>query len=314
LLDPRCSPRPPWPGPAVPCAHCACTRRRTRSEPTPTAAPAPAPARPARAARRPLRWLPSGFDLQVQPRTRCGRCEFRLPGTRSEVNRAMVAISSRPAAFGGNINVLRAGATADAFRGDGIRHLGVGPGLTRLRAVRLEGPARPLPRMATDAGRLRLVTPEQACRCFTATRLRRRPHRRGFQGRVSNSSPIGRARRCWKSAMRTGALQGAPSRRCLRRRGARRRGYRGARRRAEAPPLPREHARRRWPNRAQRARGRAGQTPPAEPGHRSWDRLLRTGGCCSACCRGSRRCAFLRSRRAPAAPQRSRGALRPSRG
>jgi len=86
------------------------------------------------------------------------------PGTRADVNRAMVAIyQSNPQAFGGNINVLRAGSELRMPSSGDVAAISTSAAAAEVaRQYKLwqEG-ATAAPAAAADGGRLRLVTPEQ---------------------------------------------------------------------------------------------------------------------------------------------------------
>jgi pilus assembly protein FimV len=85
-------------------------------------------------------------------------------GTRADVNRAMVAIyQSNPEAFGGNINVLRAGSELrmpSSSEVSAISASSAADEVARQYQLWREG-ATAAPTAAPDGGRLRLVTPEQ---------------------------------------------------------------------------------------------------------------------------------------------------------
>jgi len=127
-------------------------------------APAPSEARPSRAVAAPLA-VEAGSTYRVRPNDTLWKIASAAnPGSRSEVNRAMVAIyQANPQAFGGNINVLRAGSelaiptssdmaaiSASAATAEVARQYQ----MWRDGSAAAAGPA-------ADAGRLRLVTPEQ---------------------------------------------------------------------------------------------------------------------------------------------------------
>jgi pilus assembly protein FimV len=159
----------PEPAVAVPRTAPAPRTAQPRTAPAPTSAPAPTPAAApgeARAAR-PTAAVAAepGSTYQVRPRdTLWEIASSAYPGTRSEVNRAMVAIyQSNPAAFGGNINVLRAGSELrmpSAGDVSAISASAAADEVARQYQAWKAGTAA-APASATDAGRLRLVTPEQ---------------------------------------------------------------------------------------------------------------------------------------------------------
>jgi pilus assembly protein FimV len=85
-------------------------------------------------------------------------------GTRADVNRAMVAIyQANPEAFGGNINVLRAGSDLRMPSSSDVAAISASAAadeVARQYQIWREG-ATAAPTAAPDGGRLRLVTPEQ---------------------------------------------------------------------------------------------------------------------------------------------------------
>ena len=129
--------------------------------PTPAAAPVePAPRRPVAAVA-----AEPGATYRVQPRdTLWEIASAAYPGARSDVNRAMVAIyQANPQAFGGNVNVLRAGSELRMPSSGDVSAISASAAAAEVaRQYRLwkEGYAA-APTEATDGGRLRLVTPEQ---------------------------------------------------------------------------------------------------------------------------------------------------------
>jgi pilus assembly protein FimV len=106
-----------------------------------------------------------GGTYRVRPNDTLWRiASAASPGPKSEVNRMMVAIyQANPAAFGGNINVLRAGSelqiptTAEA---SAISAAAAADEVARQYRLWTEGAAAG-PSTAESGGRLRLVTPEQ---------------------------------------------------------------------------------------------------------------------------------------------------------
>ncbi|HET7202901.1 MAG TPA: FimV/HubP family polar landmark protein [Steroidobacteraceae bacterium] len=126
---------------------------------TPAAAPAPeataAPAAPSTIA--------PGESYQVRPNDTLWKIASRVnPGTRSDVNRAMVSIyQSNPQAFDDNINVLRSGSTLripDSSEIQAISAAAASAEVARQYEAWRSGAAAAA---GGDAGRLRLVTPEQ---------------------------------------------------------------------------------------------------------------------------------------------------------
>ncbi len=87
------------------------------------------------------------------------------PGSRSNVNRAMVSIfQNNPEAFDGNINVLRSGSTLripDASQISAVSASEASAEVARQYDAWRSGMAASATAAGTDAGRLRLVTPEQ---------------------------------------------------------------------------------------------------------------------------------------------------------
>jgi pilus assembly protein FimV len=132
---------------------------------TPTyAAPVPSEPRPSRAVAAPLPVEP-GSTYRVRPNDTLWKIASAAnPGPRSEVNRAMVAIyQANPQAFGGNINVLRAGSELAIPTSSDVAAISASAAAAEVArqyqmwrdgSVAAAGPA-------ADGGRLRLVTPEQ---------------------------------------------------------------------------------------------------------------------------------------------------------
>jgi len=134
-----------------------------RAEPAQATAPAPSVPAP----RRPVAAVAAepGSSYRVQPRdTLWEIASAAYPGARSDVNRAMVAIyQSNPQAFGGNINVLRAGSELRMPSSGDVSAISASAAADEVaRQYKLwkEGSAG-APSEAADGGRLRLVTPEQ---------------------------------------------------------------------------------------------------------------------------------------------------------
>jgi pilus assembly protein FimV len=135
----------------------------TRVEPAPPPAMAPSEPAPRRAAAAVA--AEPGSTYTVQPRdTLWEIASAAYPGTRADVNRAMVAIyQSNPQAFGGNINVLRAGSDLRMPSSGDVAAISASAAADEVaRQYKLwrEG-ATAAPAAAADGGRLRLVTPEQ---------------------------------------------------------------------------------------------------------------------------------------------------------
>ena len=135
--------------------------------PSPSPAPSPALAASEPAPRRPVAAVAAepGSTYRVRPRDTLWQiASAAYPGSRSDVNRAMVAIfESNPQAFGGNINLLRAGSELRMpSSGDvsAISESAAAEEVARQYKLWTEGLVAATAD-ATDGGRLRLVTPEQ---------------------------------------------------------------------------------------------------------------------------------------------------------
>ena len=150
---------------ATPRSTAAAAAPATLAPATPTAAaPPPSEPRPSRAVAAPLAVEP-GSTYRVRPNDTLWKIASAAnPGPRSEVNRAMVAIyQANPQAFGGNINVLRAGsdlAIPSSSDMGAISASAAAAEVARQYQVWREGSAAAAG-PAADGGRLRLVTPEQ---------------------------------------------------------------------------------------------------------------------------------------------------------
>ena len=128
------------------------------------AAPAASEPRPSRAVAAPLSVEP-GSTYRVRPNDTLWKIASAVnPGQRSEVNRAMVAIyQANPQAFGGNINVLRAGSELAIPTSSDVAAISTAAAaaeVARQYQMWREGSAAGAG-PAADGGRLRLVTPEQ---------------------------------------------------------------------------------------------------------------------------------------------------------
>jgi pilus assembly protein FimV len=131
----------------------------------PTAAPvqsAAAAAAPAAATAS----IAAGDSYRVRPNDTLYRIASRVnPGSRSNVNRAMVAIyQNNPQAFERNINVLRSGSTLripDAGQIEAISAAAASAEVRRQYEEWRSGTGASTATAAAEAGRLRLVTPEQ---------------------------------------------------------------------------------------------------------------------------------------------------------
>jgi pilus assembly protein FimV len=129
-----------------------------------SSAPAPSEPRPSRAVAPPLS-VEAGSTYRVRPNDTLWKIASAAnPGPRSEVNRAMVAIyRANPQAFGGNINVLRAGSELVIPTSSDVAAISASAAtaeVARQYQMWRDGSAATAG-PAADAGRLRLVTPEQ---------------------------------------------------------------------------------------------------------------------------------------------------------
>jgi len=154
---------------ATPVAAPRATTPPPAPRPTPLEAPAPeaAPAPSAPRASRPTAAVAAepGSTYRVrQNDTLWNIASAAYPGGRADVNRAMVAIyQANPAAFGGNINVLRAGSNLRMPSSGDVSAISASAAAEEVaRQYRLWQQGVPdTAGPATDVGRLRLVTPEQ---------------------------------------------------------------------------------------------------------------------------------------------------------
>jgi pilus assembly protein FimV len=146
------------------------TPRATAPPPPPASRPSPvsAAAPSAPRASRPVAVAASiepGSTYRVQRNDTLWRIASAAnPGTRSDVNRAMVAIyQANPAAFGGNINVLRAGSELTIPATSDLTAISASAAADEVaRQYRMWRDGSTAAAAATpDGGRLRLVTPEQ---------------------------------------------------------------------------------------------------------------------------------------------------------
>ncbi|HWJ05311.1 MAG TPA: FimV/HubP family polar landmark protein [Steroidobacteraceae bacterium] len=128
--------------------------------PTPAAAPAtPRAAAPAESAPT----LQPGDTYRVRPNDTLYRIASQVnPGTRGDVNRAMVSIyQNNPDAFDGNINLLRSGSTLRLPDASQIQAISASAAAAEVKQQYDAWRSGAAPAAGTDAGRLRLVTPEQ---------------------------------------------------------------------------------------------------------------------------------------------------------
>ena len=168
LLDPPVFSPVPAASEAPVAAPRATTAPAVSARPAPAApvasAPAPSEPRPSRAVAAPLS-VEAGSTYRVRPNDTLWKIASAAnPGPRSEVNRAMVAIyQANPQAFGGNINVLRAGSELAIPTGGDMAAISASAAtaeVARQYQMWRDGSAAAAG-PAADAGRLRLVTPEQ---------------------------------------------------------------------------------------------------------------------------------------------------------
>jgi len=166
LLDPPVfAPSSAVSEPAVAAPIAAAAPRPTPPRAEPAAAPAPAPSEPRPSRPSAAVSVEPGSSYRVRPNdTLWGIASAAYPGGRADVNRAMVAIyEANPSAFGGNINVLRAGSELRMPSSGDVTAISASAAAEEVaRQYRLwrEG-ATAAPEAAADGGRLRLVTPEQ---------------------------------------------------------------------------------------------------------------------------------------------------------
>ena len=159
---------PPVYAPGAPAveAPVATPRVQPSARPTPPPAPTQAPREATQSSSAPVSRasIAPGSTYRVRPNDTLWRiAEEAHPGSRSDVNRAMVAIyQSNPQAFDGNINLLKAGSTLsipDASAVSAIPASAAAAEVARQYQSWREGSAGGGGEPA--AGRLRLVTPEQ---------------------------------------------------------------------------------------------------------------------------------------------------------
>lgn len=150
-----------------------------RAESAPSQEPAQAPARSQAAPPRPTATVAAepGSTYTVRPNDTLWQiASAAYPGARTDVNRAMVAIyQANPNAFGGNINVLRAGSDLRMPSGGDVAAISASAAADEVArqykawqaGTTTAGSGEP------DGGRLRLVTPEQGSAApSTATQAR----------------------------------------------------------------------------------------------------------------------------------------------
>jgi pilus assembly protein FimV len=139
----------------------------TEEAPAPSSAPVAAPAAATSApSAPPTPSVEPGSAYRVRPNDTLYKIASRVnPGTRSDVNRAMVSIfQNNPQAFDGNINVLRSGSTLripDSGQIQGISAAAASAEVARQYQAWRSGSASATTAGTSDTGRLRLVTPEQ---------------------------------------------------------------------------------------------------------------------------------------------------------
>jgi len=176
LLDPPVfAPAPVAAEPAVATPRAATAPRTAQPRTEPASAPAPASAPSEPRAARPTTSVAAepGATYRVRPNdTLWEIASAAYPGARSDVNRAMVAIyQSNPAAFGGNINVLRAGSELRMPASGDVSAISASAAADEVarQYQAWKAGAAAVPESATDAGRLRLVTPEQGSAAASTT-------------------------------------------------------------------------------------------------------------------------------------------------
>jgi pilus assembly protein FimV len=163
------------PGPATAEAPVETPRSAASASPAATesyaapAVPAPVASRP-RSTYTPRATIEPGSTYQVQPNDTLWRIASSAhPGSRSDVNRTMLAIyESNTTAFDGNINVLRAGATLRIPEDSDVAAISASAAaaeVSRQYRAWQEGSGAG----TSDAGHLRLVTPEQGSASASTT-------------------------------------------------------------------------------------------------------------------------------------------------
>jgi pilus assembly protein FimV len=165
-VAPVAAPRVSAPAPAPSPAPSGPTEPFAAAPPAPRTSPSgPAPSRPATTAPAAARSINAGSTYRVRPNDTLWKIASAAhPGSRSDVNRAMVSIyQSNPQAFDGNINVLKAGSLLKIPTASDVSAISASAAAAEVsRQYRLwrEGvPASEGPE--ATSGRLRLVTPEQ---------------------------------------------------------------------------------------------------------------------------------------------------------
>jgi len=170
LLDPPVyAPAPAAPAPAVAAPRVSSGGATTARAAAPVANTTNEPVRAERVVREPAASIEPGSTYRVQRNdTLWEIASAANPGNRSDVNRAMVSIfQSNPQAFDGNINLLRSGSSLRIPDASQIRSISAAEASAEVARqydawrggnVAASGSATAAP---ADAGRLRLVTPEQ---------------------------------------------------------------------------------------------------------------------------------------------------------
>jgi pilus assembly protein FimV len=128
------------------------------------AVPAPAPREPRPRQPAAAVSIEPGSTYRVHPNDTLSQIAgAAYPGSRADVNRAMVAIyQANPAAFGGNINVLRAGSELRMPSSGDVSAISASAAADEVaRQYQLWKEGATAAPEAADGGRLRLVTPEQ---------------------------------------------------------------------------------------------------------------------------------------------------------
>ena len=163
VAAPRVSTPAPAPAPATPASSTGTPDAFATAPAAPRPAPAPERSREAAPVAAPA--VVAGSSYRVRPNDTLWKIASAAhPGTRSDVNRAMVAIyQSNPQAFDGNINVLKAGSLLKIPSASDVSAIPASAAAAEVarqyRMWRDGVPAAEGPDAST--GRLRLVTPEQ---------------------------------------------------------------------------------------------------------------------------------------------------------
>jgi pilus assembly protein FimV len=169
LLDPPVyTPAPATPQPVAAAPRVASGGATTARPAAPVAPAANEPARAPRESSAPARSIEPGSEYRVRPRDTLWQIASAAnPGSRSDVNRAMVSIyQSNPHAFDGNINVLRSGSSLRIPDAEQIRSVSAAEASAEVARQydawrNGRSTAESTPVAAAETGRLRLVPPQQ---------------------------------------------------------------------------------------------------------------------------------------------------------